>query len=102
MLVARFGGDLRGFAAGADARARVERVLPVDDAGAGDLAPLLRASYAASAARAAGRGAVLLVDAARAGRSELAGLAVWVHPFASWALAGVLDLCARPIGPPQI
>jgi UDP-3-O-[3-hydroxymyristoyl] glucosamine N-acyltransferase len=63
------------------------RMVPVAEAGAGDLAPLLAARFARSAHQAAERGAVLLVDASLA--SALARPA-WVHDNATWALAGLL------------
>jgi UDP-3-O-[3-hydroxymyristoyl] glucosamine N-acyltransferase len=63
------------------------RMVPVTDAGSGDLAPLLAARFTRSAHQAAERGAVLLVDASLA--DALASPA-WVHDNASWALAGLL------------
>src|SRR5437764_572824 len=98
MLVARWGGDLREVPFGV----HVVRVMPVELAGAGDLAPVLRAGFSASARLAALRGAVLLVDATLADRSELAHGPRWVHAFATWALAGVLDLCLPVTEPPRV
>jgi UDP-3-O-[3-hydroxymyristoyl] glucosamine N-acyltransferase len=84
-----------------------ERIVPVDRAAAGDLAPLLSRRFVNTAAEAAQRGAAILVDAAlegafeaRAGRSSAGTLegacgrdarALWVHDYATWAMAELLD-----------
>jgi UDP-3-O-[3-hydroxymyristoyl] glucosamine N-acyltransferase len=90
-LAERHGGSLRGVP-----RGLVRRVAPVERAGAGDLAPLLRPQLLEAGLQAAGRGALLLVDAKLAQRSELLMLAAWVHEHATWALASVLDTCDTP------
>ena len=89
-LAARHGGRV----ARAEVRAAVpERVLPVDRAGPGDLAPLLAKRFAGAARAATARGAILLADAALAG--EAPGVA-WIHEHATWALAEVLDGAVVP------
>lgn len=80
-LAAAFGGEV-------DAGAReieVRRVVPVESAGAGELAPLLARRYLAAGLSS---GAALLVDASLAA-SVPAGRR-WVHPAATYALAMVL------------
>jgi len=69
------------------------RVVPVERAGEGDLAPLLASRFVKAAREAKGRGAALLVDRALAERSDVAALGGWVHAHAAWALAAVLDAC---------
>jgi len=96
-LCARHGGELLRSASGV-----VRRVAPTRDAGAGDLTVLLHARYLAEAKEAAARGAQLLVDPPLAGRSELARYGVWVHPFATWALADLLDDTDAPATAPEI
>ncbi len=93
-LVERHGGELRNGARGV-----VRRIVPVGEAGAGDLAPLLAVRYVDDAVRAAARGASLLVDAALEA-PEVKGLAAWFHPFASWALAELLDAGDAPANEP--
>jgi UDP-3-O-[3-hydroxymyristoyl] glucosamine N-acyltransferase len=96
-LVERHGGSLRGTV-----RGLVRRVAPVERAAAGDLAPLLRSQLIDAGLQAAERGALLLVDAKLAQRSELLMLSAWVHEHASWALACVLDTCDTPNVEPKI
>jgi UDP-3-O-[3-hydroxymyristoyl] glucosamine N-acyltransferase len=76
----------------------VRRVAPLEDGHEGDLCPFTSRRYASLAAEAASSGASLLVDA------ELASLVEpgrrWVHPHASWALAGLLSPLA-PVGEPD-
>jgi UDP-3-O-[3-hydroxymyristoyl] glucosamine N-acyltransferase len=67
------------------------RFSPVETAGEGDLAPLLAGRFIAHAVRAAGRGALLLVEARLAKDPRVAGLGGWVHPHAAWAMACVLE-----------
>lgn len=95
-LVARHGGTLRNGASGI-----ARRIVPVGRAAAGDLAPVLHARYVDDAVRASGRGALLLVDEALTGqRRELGILPAWVHPFATWALAEILDAADAPADAP--
>jgi len=89
----RHGGDLRAE------DARVTHVSRVEDAEAGAIAPVLASRFIEAAARAHARGALLLVDAALAEDPRLRGLAAWVHPAASWALAELLDACDSPDTP---
>jgi UDP-3-O-[3-hydroxymyristoyl] glucosamine N-acyltransferase len=78
--------------------ARVLAVARVVDAGEGDLAPLLAARFVPDAQEALDRGAAVLADDALAHR--LRGGAVWAHPYATWALAEVLDQCIAEAAPP--
>jgi UDP-3-O-[3-hydroxymyristoyl] glucosamine N-acyltransferase len=66
------------------------RILPIEQAGPGDLAPWLSPRLAAAAHDAAARGAALLTAAALERKLPPAA-AVWVHDRATWALASVLD-----------
>jgi UDP-3-O-[3-hydroxymyristoyl] glucosamine N-acyltransferase len=84
-LAARHGGKVVG-----DGSRAPLRLAPVTTASEGDLAPLLASRFVKAAREAAGRGASLLVDASLAGAVENAP-ACWVHPFAPWAMAAVLD-----------
>jgi UDP-3-O-[3-hydroxymyristoyl] glucosamine N-acyltransferase len=87
---AKLGGDVVG-----DAGIAPARVVPVDRAGDGDLAPLLASRFVAAAREAAGRGASLLVDRSLAAAVP-AATALWVHDHATWALAGLLDEAEVP------
>ncbi len=74
---------------------RVTRVVPVDRAAEGDLAPLLSSRYLAQAQGAIARGAAVLASDDLAARLP-AGAAVWVHSHSAWALAATLDRCHQP------
>jgi UDP-3-O-[3-hydroxymyristoyl] glucosamine N-acyltransferase len=113
-LAARHGGyvasSVVGFAP--------TRLVPVARAGSGDLAPLLVARSLAAARDAAVRGAALLVDRSLADRVDLSGGARaterpgaegsevrsgsggaaigWVHEYATWAMAALLDEAIAP------
>lgn len=52
--------------------------------------------------RAVARGAQLLVDEALASREDVAALPGWVHPFAAWAMAEVLDTADAPADEPVV
>jgi UDP-3-O-[3-hydroxymyristoyl] glucosamine N-acyltransferase len=78
-----------------------ERIVPVDRAGEGDLAPVLASRALRAANEAASRGAALLVDAAVAAAVISRG-AVWVHDAAGWAMARVLDGAIVPDVPAQV
>lgn len=93
VLAERLGGRV---IAGGDAAP--ERIVPVTQARAGDLAPVLSARFVRAAQEAAGRGAALLVDAAIAERVG-AARAKWVHEHATWAMAEVLDGAVVPEEP---
>jgi UDP-3-O-[3-hydroxymyristoyl] glucosamine N-acyltransferase len=95
-LAARHGGVV--LSGGAAAPVRIVRPA---DAGEGDLAPLLSRRNAAEAREAVGRGAALLVAEAVATHfgSVPAAAAVWVHPHATWAMAGVLEGALVPDAP---
>lgn len=96
-LVERHGGALVHGAGGT-----VRRVAPVRRAGEGDLTVLLHARYVEEAARACARGALVLVDEALANREAIARAPAWVHPFAAWAMAEVLDAADAPAPPPTV
>ena len=91
-LAARGGGVARG-------EVRVANVARVEDAGEGDLAPLLASRFLREARAAIARGAALLADEALA--REVGEGAVWSHPHAAWALAEVLDDCVAPNARPR-
>jgi UDP-3-O-[3-hydroxymyristoyl] glucosamine N-acyltransferase len=96
-LAARHGGRVVAGAA-----SMVERFVPVEAAGAGDLAPVLAARFTRAAEAAAARGAALLVDESLARRLACpAGAAVWLCPRATWAMAAVLDDAIVPDLPPS-
>ncbi len=93
-LAARHGGTLRDVGGSKGSSPALTRIVPVERAGTGDLAPLLASRFVAAAASALDRGATLLIDASvAAGRASLRG---WVHPHAAWALAELLDTCEVP------
>jgi UDP-3-O-[3-hydroxymyristoyl] glucosamine N-acyltransferase len=82
------GGTVRG---GGTMR-ELARVAPIETAGDGDLAPFLSARFAKAADAAVDRGAAILVASDLAPRVARAATA-WVHDYAVWALAHVLDRC---------
>jgi UDP-3-O-[3-hydroxymyristoyl] glucosamine N-acyltransferase len=67
-----------------------ERVVPVERAGARDLAPVLARRFVGAAREAARRGAALLVDASLE-RALPEARALWIHEHGTWGLACVLD-----------
>jgi UDP-3-O-[3-hydroxymyristoyl] glucosamine N-acyltransferase len=95
-LAAKHGG--RVLAGGASAPSRI---LPIELAGAGDLAPWLSPRLAPAAHDAVARGAALLVAAAME-RKIPAGASAWVHDRATWALATVLDDAVVPDEPAKV
>jgi len=86
-LAAEHGGEARG-------RATISRVVRVEDAREGDLAPLTAQRYLQDARNAIERGACVLAEDDLA--KKLKGDRVWSHAHASWALACVLDGCVAP------
>lgn len=84
-LAARYGGRIiaggRAYAPG--------RIVPVDRAAEGDLAPLLAKRFVSAARDASARGAALLADASLA-RTLPDAQALWAHDQATWALAELL------------
>lgn len=96
-LVERLGGALPSGERGLEER-RIVRAAPLEEAGEGDLAPLLRASRLEAAQAASARGATLLVAADLATRAP----AGWRHAHAAWALAHVLDTSSSPLPPPIV
>jgi UDP-3-O-[3-hydroxymyristoyl] glucosamine N-acyltransferase len=103
VLAARYGGRVVGDAAHAP-----QRIVPVDEARAGDLAPLLSRRFVKAAGRAASRGATLLVDASLEGAVDAvvqqamppaATAGLWIHDHATWAMADLLDGALVPHSP---
>lgn len=82
-LALRYGGTVRGTC-----ESTVRRLVPVRQAGAGDLGVLLHARYVEDATLAIRRGAALLVEASLANKIASP---VWLHPHASWVLAQLLE-----------
>jgi UDP-3-O-[3-hydroxymyristoyl] glucosamine N-acyltransferase len=70
-----------------------DRIVPVEKAREGDLAPLLSRRFVKAAAEAVHRGAALLVDAPILDDFDVAQSygGVWVHEHATWAMADLLD-----------
>lgn len=94
-LASRHGG--RVIAGGQHAPGRI---VPVEAAGLGDLAPLLSRRFARAAREAVTRGAALLVDASLANALEPGqARALWVHEQASWAMAELLESALVPDTP---
>ncbi len=85
-LADEHGGEVYG-----DAQAEVGRFVPIQRASRGDVAPLLGPRWVREAVSAKERGACLLIDASLRHHPIAARLEGWVHPFASWAMAGVLE-----------
>jgi UDP-3-O-[3-hydroxymyristoyl] glucosamine N-acyltransferase len=75
----------------ASAHSRVTRLSPPEAAAEGDLVPLLVPRLIANAAEAVARGASLLVLADVAKHPRARPLGGWVHPYAAWAMARVLE-----------
>jgi UDP-3-O-[3-hydroxymyristoyl] glucosamine N-acyltransferase len=79
------------------------RIVPTFAARDGDLAPVLSSRNVPAALEAGARGAALLVAevlAARFDRVRAPG--IWVHPHATWAMAGVLDGALVPAVPASV
>jgi UDP-3-O-[3-hydroxymyristoyl] glucosamine N-acyltransferase len=74
---------------------------PIGVARGGEIAPLLASRFARQAADAAKRGAAILADASLASLVKDAP-ALWVHPFATWAMAGLLDEAEVEDAPPVV
>jgi UDP-3-O-[3-hydroxymyristoyl] glucosamine N-acyltransferase len=89
-LAARHGGRIV-----TGERAAPVRIVPVELAGPGDLAPLLAWRFVRAAHQAAERGAALLVSGSLA-KAAPSSLAAWVHDQAAWALAELLDDAVIP------
>jgi len=87
-LCRAFGGTARGRAVTGE----LVRVVPIEAASAGDLAPFLSARFAKQAEAASARGATLLVASDLAPRLTREATS-WIHDHATWALAHVLDRC---------
>jgi len=97
-LVAAYGGVV-----GAGSSQDLGRFSPVETAGEGDLAPLLAGRFVAKAEAAAARGALFLIEESLAGDARVQRLGGWVHPYASWAMASILEERATvPAAPAQL
>jgi UDP-3-O-[3-hydroxymyristoyl] glucosamine N-acyltransferase len=72
-----------------------ERIVPVEQAQSGDLAPLLARRWVRASQDAAARGAMLLVDAQLAG-ALVGAPGLWAHEHATWAMAELLDGAIAP------
>jgi UDP-3-O-[3-hydroxymyristoyl] glucosamine N-acyltransferase len=90
-LAARHGGRVRAGGALAPAR-----IVPVEQAREGDLAPLLSRRFVRAGAQAALRGAALLVDSSLEGALDAGAPGVWGHDHATWAMAELLDDACVP------
>jgi len=100
-LAARFGGETR---ATPRENKPIGRIVPIVEAAAGDLAPLIHPRFVAEGAAALARGACLLVsasllsklastlDAATASRDELQSR-LWISTRADLALVDLLESC---------
>jgi UDP-3-O-[3-hydroxymyristoyl] glucosamine N-acyltransferase len=101
-LAARFGGETR---ANPRENKRFGRIVPIDIAEEGELAPLLHARFIRAAAAALVRGASLLVDASLV-RSldidEANAHRIWISPRALLAMTLLLESCEIEHAPPQI
>lgn len=89
-LAARHGGRVAAHGTTAPAR-----IVPVDAAGAGDLAPLFARRFVRAAHVAVDRGAAFLASDALA-RALPPSAAVWVHDHADWAMADLLEEAIVP------
>jgi UDP-3-O-[3-hydroxymyristoyl] glucosamine N-acyltransferase len=96
LLVERHGGEIRN-----GGRGLIRRIAPIGRASAGDLAPLFNARYLPEAREALARGATILIDDTL-DVPETKTLAGWFHPFATWALAELLDLADTLADEPYI
>ncbi|HEX7664400.1 MAG TPA: hypothetical protein VF407_07820, partial [Polyangiaceae bacterium] len=86
-LAARFGGETNPAE-----NKPLGRIVPIETAAAGDLAPLTHPRFASFALPALDRGASLLVDASLADRVDRTR-AIWIAPNASLVLAKLLASC---------
>jgi UDP-3-O-[3-hydroxymyristoyl] glucosamine N-acyltransferase len=100
-LASLHGGRVLAESAGAP-----QRLVPVERAATGDLAPLLSRRFVKAAVEASRRGAAILLDASLAGPLEAAGgraaasaAGLWVHDHAAWAMAELLDGALVPDEP---
>ncbi|MEO8800757.1 MAG: hypothetical protein ABI551_22900 [Polyangiaceae bacterium] len=100
-LAARFGGETLSNPRETEA---LGRIVPIETAAAGDLAPLTHARFVPFALPALERGASLLVDASLAAKVDRTR-AVWVATNASLVFAKVLGTCivddAQPVVDPS-
>jgi UDP-3-O-[3-hydroxymyristoyl] glucosamine N-acyltransferase len=95
-LAGRHGGEIR---LGKDTVP--ERLVPVEHASVGDLAPLLSARLARAARDASARGATLLVERTLSSRID-ASSRCWIVDHAAWTLAALLHEAIVPDAPPAV
>ena len=99
VLAATYGGRVL-----VEAQRPPSRIVAVERAEPGDLAPLLSRRFIRAAAEAAERGAALLVDASVIDDFDVAQASggAWVHEHATWAMAELLDGARVPDTPAVI
>jgi UDP-3-O-[3-hydroxymyristoyl] glucosamine N-acyltransferase len=101
-LAARFGGDTR---ANPRENKRFGRIVPIELAQEGELAPLIHARFVPFAGAALARGASLLVDASLV-RSlhidETNAHRIWISPRALLTMTLLLESCEIANAPPEI
>jgi len=91
----------RGGEARSESSELLARIVPLESAGRGDLAPLSASRYGKLAAEALARGASLLTSDALA-KDFRRNESVWTHPDPIWALATLLDECEEPVEPAAV
>jgi UDP-3-O-[3-hydroxymyristoyl] glucosamine N-acyltransferase len=101
-LAARFGGEARS---NPRENKRIGRIVPIELAEEGELAPLIHARFLSAAAPALARGASLLVDAALLPKlpiDEANAYRIWISPRALLTMTLLLESCEIENAPPQI
>ncbi len=101
-LASRFGGEAR---ANPRENKPVGRIVPIELAEQGELAPLLHARFVGAAASAMARGASLLVDASHLSKLTLDDAnahRIWISPRALLTMTLLLESCEAENTPPQI
>jgi UDP-3-O-[3-hydroxymyristoyl] glucosamine N-acyltransferase len=101
-LAARFGGEAR---ANTRENKLIGRIVPIELAEEGELAPLIHPRFVGKAAAAIARGASLLVDATLVAKLDLDDAALdrlWISNRATLAMADLLASCVAENVPPQI
>jgi UDP-3-O-[3-hydroxymyristoyl] glucosamine N-acyltransferase len=101
-LAARFGGEARANPA---ENKRIGRIVPIELAEQGELAPLIHARFLSAAAPALARGASLLLDASllpKLSIDETTAHRIWVSPRALLTMTLLLESCEIENAPPQI
>lgn len=101
-LAARFGGEAR---ANPRENKRIGRIVPIELAEEGELAPLIHARFLSAAAPALARGASLLVDASLVSHlktDEANAHRIWISSRALLTMTLLLESCEIENAPPQI